>query len=303
MLAKRIDVNGKRRDNRRRGVKPMEQLFRDPPGRSSKVRFRHVKAFGVPALLGLAVGCSPFGSSGCGEPPRATDASAGPVAIQDAAPPCTYSNQGVRGSKGHLVTTIDCPGTSDPFLVAVKVDGKPRALVETSCAGYGSQVQIDAGEWDSPDTLWHTAEVVVDPLNLFKETNEGNNRSVSQVRIVEPELSLNEYLTRVSDTNGNEVTTAVVGQPLWVIASARVGGWYQSAELSAKCTAFSFAKTMQIGSCDLLAYGPPLVSWDWTPAAAGDYSVEFRVKVLSGEADRDSANNVITRTLRVVPGP
>jgi hypothetical protein len=175
--------------------------------------------------------------------------------------------------------------------------------VEATGAGFGSELQVDMGEWDPPDTLWHDVEVIVDPLNLFKESDESNNRLVSRVRVVEPDLALNDYLTRISDTNGNAVSTAFVGQPLWVIASARVGGWYQTAELSAKSTAFSFDSTVSIGSCTLLMNGPPLVKWDWTPSAPGDYLVEFRVKILSGEAQSDTTNDLKTQTFTVVPGP
>jgi len=282
----------------------MDRSFPDPPGRFSPVVLRHLRTFGIPALLGLTVGCgSMWGDSGCGSPPQGTDAAAGSVVVAEGAPPCTYSNQGVRGSRGRLLATITCPGTTDPFMVAVKMSGRKTVLVQAEGAGYGSVITLDAGEWEPPDTLWHDAEVVVDPLNLFKESNESNNRSVTQVRVIPPDLALNQYLTRVSDTNGNDVSTVSMGQPLWVIASANVGGWYQRAELSAKCAAFSFDSTVSIGSCDLLANGPPLVLWNWTPPAPGNYSVEFRVKVLSGEAESDTTNDVMTRNLTVTPGP
>jgi hypothetical protein len=188
-------------------------------------------------------------------------------------------------------------------MVAVKMSGRPTVLVQAQGAGYGSVVTIDAGEWNPSDTLWHDVEVIVDPLNLFKESNESNNRHVSQVRVVAPDIAVNPYLSRVSDTNGNDVSTVPVGQPLWLIASATVGGWYQRAELSTRCAAFSFDSTVSIGSCDLLANGPPLVSWNWTPAAPGDYFVEFRVKMVSGEAESDTSNDVVTRRLTVTPGP
>jgi hypothetical protein len=72
-------------------------------------------------------------------------------------------------------------------MAAVKVDGVLSSMLEVQCAGYGSQVTLDAGQWEPPDTLWHTVEVVLDPLNLFKETDESNNRGSALLRIVEPD--------------------------------------------------------------------------------------------------------------------
>ena len=46
---------------------------------------------------------------------------------------------------------------------------------------------FDAGTWEPPDTLWHTVEVILDPLNLFKESDESNNRGSALLRIVEPD--------------------------------------------------------------------------------------------------------------------
>jgi hypothetical protein len=85
-----------------------------------------------------------------------------------------------------LVIGFDCPGTSKTFLAAVKVDGALASMHEVECAGYGSLVTFDAGPWEPPDTLWHTVEVVLDPLNLFKEKDESNNRGSALLRIVEP---------------------------------------------------------------------------------------------------------------------
>ena len=72
-------------------------------------------------------------------------------------------------------------------MAAVKVDGALASMHEVQCAGYLSQVTFDAGPWEPPDTLWHTVEVVLDPLNLFKETDESNNRGSALLRIVEPD--------------------------------------------------------------------------------------------------------------------
>ena len=278
----------------------MDPLLHTSAGRSSRAFRRRVTAYGVAGLLGLALGCSPLdGGGGCAPPPPATDASAGGVSVRNSAPPCTYSNEGVRGSNGHLLATVYCPGASDPFLVAVKMNGRPTVLREVRGVDYGHQIEVDAGEWDPGDTLWHQVEVVVDPLNLFRETDETNNRWVGQVRMVAPDLSVIDGLSRVIDSQGLTVSSALVGQPLRVVTGARVGGRYQTAELSAKSAAFDFAMTVAIGSCDQLAGGPPLGVWDWTPSAPGDYEVEFRVRILSGEAQRDTTNDVITRTFSV----
>jgi hypothetical protein len=85
-----------------------------------------------------------------------------------------------------LLIGFDCPGTSKSFLAAVKVDGALASMHEVQCAGYGSAVTVDTGPWEPPDTLWHTVEVVLDPLNLFQESDESNNRGAALLRIVEP---------------------------------------------------------------------------------------------------------------------
>jgi hypothetical protein len=223
--------------------------------------------------------------------------SAGSVTVQNSLPPCTNSNQGVLGSDGHLRGTVHCAGASDPFLVAVKVDGKPAALVEVQGDAYGSQIDVDAGAWEPGDTLWHPVELIVDPLNLFKETDETNNRWAGQVRMVGPDLSVIDGLSRVIDAQGTSVTSASVGQPLTIVTGARVGGRYASAELSATSEAFHFTETLALDECDI--YGPPLGVWNWTPSAPGDFSIMFRVRILSGEAQSDSTNDAITRVLSV----
>ena len=72
------------------------------------------------------------------------------------------------------------------FLAGIKVDGALVSMHEVQCADLGSQVIVDAGHWEPPDTVWHAVEVILDPLNLFKETNESNNRGSVMLRIVEP---------------------------------------------------------------------------------------------------------------------
>ena len=80
---------------------------------------------------------------------------------------------------------FECPGTSKTFLAAIKIDGALASMHEVECAGHGSKVTFDAGRWEPADTVWHKVEVILDPLNLFKESNESNNRRSVLLRIVE----------------------------------------------------------------------------------------------------------------------
>ena len=137
------------------------------------------------------MGCSSLApdGGGCAPPPAATDAATPTASLVSQQPPYGSGFEAVRGSDPHLVIGFQCPGTSSTFLAAVKVDGKLAAMHEVQCAGYGSQVTFDAGYWEPPDTLWHTVEVVLDPLNLFKESDEANNRGSARLRIVEPHVA------------------------------------------------------------------------------------------------------------------
>jgi hypothetical protein len=261
---------------------------------------------GCAPIVLLTIGCSPLvGDSGCGSPPpRATDAVATAIGIQSLAPPCTFSSDGVRGSDGHLIAHLDCPGESDPFLVAIKVDGKLRSLVEVKCAGYGTQVAVDAGAWEAADTLWHSAELVVDPLNLFPESNEANNRLAGQVRTIAPSIGVFPLATRFLDPGAGYGETSQIeeGKPVLVVMTALVQGRYRSFELSAKSgTALDVAVTKSFDECAAASGGAPQVSWDWTPPGPGLYLVEFRVTVSSGEVDSNPGDNLLTRELRVVP--
>jgi hypothetical protein len=138
-------------------------------------------------LIGLVTGCSPFDPSGGGcEPTPATDAARPVVSLDCRQPPCGNGREAVRGSDPHLMLQFDCPGTSKVFLAAIKVDGALRSMHDVQCSEYGFIVAVDAGHWEPADTVWHTVEVILDPLNLFEETDESNNRSSTQLRIVEP---------------------------------------------------------------------------------------------------------------------
>lgn len=132
----------------------------------------------APLMLGLAVACAPSLNDGC-EPLPATDASSPTISLDD-------GSEAVRGTEPHLIFRFDCPGKSNVFLAAIKVDGVLRSMHEVECAPFGSQVTCDAGHWEPPDTVWHSVEVILDPLNLFKETGESNNRGSAMLRIVEP---------------------------------------------------------------------------------------------------------------------
>lgn len=133
----------------------------------------------APVMLALVVACSPLYSEGGCDPPQATDAGSPTISLDQ-------GSEGVRGTDPHLIIGFDCPGESNTFLAAIKVDGALRSMHEVQCAGFGSHVTHDAGHWEPPDTVWHSVEVILDPLNLFKETSESNNRGSAMLRIVEP---------------------------------------------------------------------------------------------------------------------
>jgi hypothetical protein len=134
----------------------------------------------------LLAGCSVFSpTSGCEPPPPATDARSPAPSLECRRFRCVRDDEAVRGSDPHLIVEFDCPGSSKTFLAAVKVDGALASMHEVECAGFGTLVVFDAGPWEPPDTVWHTVEVVLDPLNLFKETNESNNRGSARLRIVD----------------------------------------------------------------------------------------------------------------------
>jgi hypothetical protein len=147
-----------------------------------------IKRVIAPLFIGLSAGCSPFGldEGGCQPPPPASDAGSPTASLECRPVPCGAGTEAVRGSHPHLVVGFDCPGTSKTFLAAVKMDGQLSSVHNVQCAEYGSQVTFDAGPWEPPDTVWHTVEVILDPLNLFKETSESNNRGSVRLRIVEP---------------------------------------------------------------------------------------------------------------------
>src|ERR1044072_9255880 len=141
------------------------------------------------------MGCDPLGpSSGC-EKPMATDVGFSAVSLECARAPCTSGIEAPRGSDPHLIVSLQCDGESKPFLVAVDVDGRLRSLTEVQCDAFVPNLRVDTGTWDASDSNWHDVEVIVDPLNLFKETSEANNRGRQQIRITEPDARIEAEAT------------------------------------------------------------------------------------------------------------
>jgi hypothetical protein len=148
---------------------------------SSMRRFRRL----IPVIL--LAGCSPLFSEDC-DPPPATDVAFESVNVQSFSPPSGLALERPRDSNPHIVISISFNGEAQPLLAGVKVDGRIFALVEIAHDGFGSTTVVDAGRWDPPDTLWHAVEVVVDPLDLFVEVSEDNNRGSAQLRITDPPI-------------------------------------------------------------------------------------------------------------------
>ena len=141
-----------------------------------------------PLIMALTVACSPFApyDTGCSPPPKASDAATPVVWIECREQTCGQDNEGIRGTDPHIMVGFDCPGESEPFLVAVKVDGALVSMRETECAVYGWNIRVDMGSWDPVDTSWHEVEVILDAMNLFDESDESNNRVKGRIRVVEP---------------------------------------------------------------------------------------------------------------------
>ena len=258
-------------------------------------------------LLGLCcvIGCAPLWGEGCGSPPRATDASFYGVSLQSHAPPCGGGNQVPRGSDPSVILMINCGGESEPFLAAVKIDGRLFSMVEVTGGGYSPTVSVDAGRWDAPDTLWHDVEVVIDPLNLFVEIDESNNRGTGQIRLVDPDVGIQQaYIT---EANGYQsVSTVPLGTPVDVHLRIAFAGGYEAVERSVRSAGvWSVADTVGFTGC---AYPSPTEPSEfvrrWTPPAPGDYDVDFRIEPVRPTTDRIPSNNLQTRRLTVTPpGP
>lgn len=268
--------------------------------------FARKHRFGLPALLlGFVVGCEPGYGSGCGPPPRSTDASSPTVQLTSQRAPCTSGSEAVHGSDPHLLVTFQCPGESDPFLVALKIDGKLHSMKEAEGAGYGSAVVVDFGSWEPADSDWHVAEVVLDPLNLFHETDESNNRGTSRLRLVPPDAAIdvaNSGFVVPWDAGGDGYT--LVGQvnqgvPVDVRLTMRYGGPYLKVVRSVRSgTVLDASDSVSVTGCPSDGSSTVFVT-RWTPPGPGSYVVEFRIAPV-GDTPDDPSDNFVTKTLTVV---
>ena len=141
------------------------------------------RAAAIP-LIGLLAGCLDWGDGGC-EPTPASDAAFSLVYLQCRATPCGGDAEAPRGADPHIMVDVICPGQSESFLVAVKVDGRLHALVEFPEDVTSYSRTLDAGSWAPADSAWHRVDVVIDPLNLFSEQDETNNVGTRQMRMVD----------------------------------------------------------------------------------------------------------------------
>jgi hypothetical protein len=275
---------------------------------SSRAR-RVSKRVLVPLALGLVVGCAPTSpSSGCGSgPQRATDAAFSGAALRSNAPPCSFSPEVPRGSDAHLIVSFTCPGESDRFLAAVKVDGELKLLQAVRGAGDASLIMLDAGSWEAPDTVWHDVEVVLDPLNLFKESDESNNRGSARIRIIDPDAALLEPecgFTVPQEAGGNGwslVSEVQSGTPVDVRLRFDFGGPYAGIRCSVLWgSSLAAADTLSIPACNQITYFTSTFITRWVPPGPGVYDVEFRIEPLGGTPDPNSTNNVLTKRLTVM---
>ncbi len=264
----------------------------------------------APGVLGLAIGCSPNTSrqSGCSgyEPPHASDAGPPAVTLQGYDVPCRSGAEVPQGSDPHLLVSFPCPGESAPFLVAVKVDGQPLGLREFACEPYGYSGGVDLGSWDPGDTLWHSVEVVLDPLNLFREGDETNNRVTAEVRLIDPDLGVYPDLcwfrltADAGPSAGQPVEQVTAGTPVNVWLTVDLGGKYANVTMSVRAgAALDATEVRSFVECGAVAQG--LTQWytRWTPPGPGVYDVEFRVVPEAGARDRDPSNNVFVRRFTV----
>jgi hypothetical protein len=276
-------------------------------GRSQTFRTllsRTVATIVLPVAMGLFVGCGWDGStSGC-EPPQAYDAGPPAVLFMHDVSPCFESSNPVRGSSPRLIASFQCPGTSSRFLAAVKVDGELRALLPVECAAYGSAVRLDLGPWEESADVSHNVEVILDPMNLFEETNEDNNRVTVQVETVEPDLGLLENTSGFTPASGPQqglwVTEVNTGVPVNIRSIVQVAGLYPGATVTLRSIDLDATYPRDFTDCQTL-WSETQVTHYWLPPAPGFYDVEFRVAPPSGSTDANSSNNVVVKRLRVFP--
>lgn len=267
----------------------------------------------APGVLGLAVGCSPMDTNrggGCNnDPPRASDAGPVTVTLVSHEMPCRSGGEVVRGSDPHVFASFTCPGRTSPFLIALKVDGEHRSMREVVCPDYGYSGSIDLGSFAFDDTLWHDVEVILDPLNLFKEVDETNNRVAGQLRLIDPEISVYPdlcYFRLTADAGpsaGTPVTQVTAGTPVNVWLTLDVNGKYDNVQMSIRSgTELDEQIVRSFLDCTSVLAGQ-LTQWyvRWTPPGPGAYDVEFRVVPAAGAIDRIPTNNVVVKRLTVIP--
>lgn len=258
-------------------------------------------------VLGFAIGCAPFGSGDGCEPMRATDASAPSVVLRSDRPPCGYGATATRGSEPHLLVSFSCPGESSPFLLGVRVDGALHSLHEVRGAGFGIQVFLDLGRWEPADSNPHAVEVVLDPLNLFKETDESNNRAAATLQIVPPDVAVDPAgcgFTLPPEFGGDGTT--LVGEvfdgfAVDVRLRLRYGGPYEAVVREVLNGATVIARDSVSASCPNLSYLTTHQTTRWMPPGPGTYTFTFRVTPRGTTPDSSAGNNSIVRQLWVRP--
>jgi hypothetical protein len=255
--------------------------------------------------LGLVIGCSPgLDSGGCAPAPRSTDASSPSIQLLNENPPCTIGLEGVRGSNPHLIVSFQCPGESDPFLVAVKVDGVLHSMEEVRGAGYGTTVTTDFGSWEPGDDDWHQVGVVLDPFNLFHETDESNNSASVRMRVVPPDAAIDDAGTgfivprEVGGDGYTLVTQVQSGIPVDPRLLMRYGGPYGSIVRSVRSGTVLIASD-SVSMPDCSGWPTTVFETRWTPPGPGTYTVEFRIEPRGAIPD-DPATNRVTKTLTVL---
>lgn len=270
----------------------------------------------APLLLGWVVGCGPFDpdSDGCGSPPQATDAAFYRVLLRSSTAPCTYGREVPQGTNPHVIVTFNCPGTSKRFLLAVSVDGKILSMGEVACSGsFGQEVRYDAGPWEAADTTWHRVQVVIDPLNLFKESDESNNRGGGEIRMVAPDAVLDEpncgfVIPRDAGGDGyTRITEVPAGTAVEASLVMTYGGPYEAIARSVRSVpGLDASDTLSAQPCPSY-YGDNYFYWNrfvtrWTPPGPGIYDVEFKIEPLGTVPDL-ATNNVVTKRLTVTSAP
>lgn len=259
----------------------------------------------APLLVATIVGCMDSGSGGCEPTPQATDAEFTNVYLQNRSVPCFKGPEAVRGSNAHLMVEVLCPGTSRPFLVGVSVDGEIQSLTEMEGAGHSRPVTVDAGPWEAADSAWHEVQVVIDPLNLFNESDEKNNRGSGQVRIIAPDASLyaaNCGFVVPQEAGGDgftQVTQVSAGTPVDVRLWLRYGGPYEAIVRSVRSLpTLDASDRVAAASCSDLDHSITTFLTRWTPPGPGVYDVEFKIEPVGTLPDLPT-NNVVTKRLTV----